>query len=98
MDGELPGDEAEVDVGAIIGELSTTLSLVKKLNCFEFVYNVQLVTEEVLLVLQKAVEDTPNTGNLLEVALLSAGKLLRVELVEPNALAVVGSLIHTYCY
>lgn len=54
--------------------------------------NLQLVAEEILLVLQEAVEDAPDTGYLHEVALLGTSKLLRVELVEPNALAVVRAL------
>lgn len=54
--------------------------------------NLHLVAEEVLLVLEKAVEHAPDTGNLLDVALLGAGELLRVELVEPNTLAVVRAL------
>lgn len=55
-------------------------------------FDLQLVAEEVLLVLEHAVEDAPNTGDLLEIALLRARELLGVELVEPDTLAVVRTL------
>lgn len=51
-----------------------------------------LGAEEVLFALEDVIEDGPDAINLLEVALLGRGDVLGVELVEPDALAVVGAL------
>lgn len=52
----------------------------------------QLLANEVSLALEDVVQNTPDTLNLFEVALLGTGNILGVEFVEEDTLAVVRTL------
>ena len=81
----VPGDEGEVSVG------TDELAHVTRLS-FDGP-SLQLVTDEILLVLEDRVEHLEHAQGLLVVAVLCAFKLFLVKLAEPDHLAKVGALL-----
>lgn len=84
--GVLPRNEAKVDICPVEEHVSCCDS-----SIVPSVY-LQLLANEVSLALEDVVQNTPDTLNLLEVALLGAGNILGVELLEEDGLAVVRTL------